>query len=217
MLETAKKRNFAKRVPLYFLGMIVMAFGIAIVIRVDIGVAPGSIIPYSISLLTPLTVGICSALFQVFCMLMQIILTRRISPALILQLPLAYVFGFLLDSFLWLLDFEIVSMLYRILLTVAGLFIFSFGIRAIVGANIIIMPTDGLAQAMGKKLGWPMSRGKLAFDIIVTIVGIILMYVFSDNAFAAVNIGTIICAAGTGPIIGLFTKLFPALDIVDKE
>jgi uncharacterized membrane protein YczE len=94
--------------------------------------------------------------------------------------------------------------------------VFSLGIRAIVGSGFLILPTDGLAQTMGEKLGWPMSKGKLLFDIIVTIVGVVLMLAFTGNAFLSVNIGTVICAAGTGPIIGLYTKLFPSLDVVEE-
>lgn len=217
MASKLNRNRVIIRSLLHIMGSVVMAFGIAIVIRVDIGVAPGSVVPYSMSLLLPMTVGMCSALFQVFCMIMQLVLTKSFSPKLLLQLPLAYVFGFLLDAFLLLLGFEITSVPYRILLTIAGLFIFSFGIRVIVGANLIIMPTDGLAQSMGKKLGWPMSKGKLLFDIIVTAVGIVLMLAFTGNAFLSVNIGTVICAIGTGPIIGLFTKLFPSLDVSIEE
>ena len=212
MLKAAKSLNMAKRIPLYIMGLITMAFGIAVVIKVDIGVAPGSAVPYSVSLLTPLTVGMCSSLFQIFCMLAQLALTRKFSPKLILQFPLAYIFGALLDAFLWLLKFETPALPYRILLTVAGLFVFSFGIRAIVGSDLIIAPTDGLARTLGEKLGWPMSKGKLLFDIIVTVTAALLTFFLAGNAFLAVNIGTVICAAGTGPIIGLFTKLFPSFD-----
>ena len=217
MISKLKNGILLKKVLFYALGSVVMAIGIALVIRVDIGVAPGSVIPYSLSLLTPLSVGMCSAIFQIFCMIMQLILTRKFTLRLVIQFPLAYVLGFLLDAALWLMDFEVASMFYRVLLTIAGLFIFSFGIRTIVGSNLFIMPTDGLALTLGKKLGWPMSKGKLLFDIIVTALGIVLMLIFTGNAFLSVSIGTVICAIGTGPIIGLYTKLFPSLDILDTE
>lgn len=212
MKNGLKKNKLGKRILLYSLGSVVMAFGIAAVIRVDFGVAPGSVVPYSLSLLTPLSVGMCSAFFQIFCIIMQLLLTGKFSIKLLLQFPLAYLFGLLLDLFVYLLDFSVSSILYCILLTTGGLLVFSLGIRAIVGSDLFIMPTDGLAKTMGEKLGWPMSKGKLLFDIIVTAAGILLMLIFYGNAFISVNIGTVICAAGTGPLIGLYTKLFPALD-----
>ena len=207
-----KKTDLAIRLALFAMGLVVMAFGIAIVIKVDIGVAPGSAIPYSISKLVPLTVGMCSSVFHVFCVLMQLIIARRPSLKLFLQFPIAYVFGFLLDFFLGFMVFELPGLPQRVLLLLAGLPVFSFGIRAVVGADVLIVPTDGLARAMGEKFGWAMSKAKLIFDIIVTAAGVALMLIFTGNAFLTVNIGTIICAAGTGPFIGLFTKLFPALD-----
>jgi len=207
----------AIRITSYIIGMVIMAFGVALVIKVDIGVAPGSVIPYSVSKLTPLSVGMCSALFHIFCLLSQIAVTRRITFKLILQFPLAYVFGYMLDLFLALLSFELPGMVYRVLFCIAGLFIFSFGIRAVVGADILLAPPDGLARAIGNKLGWPMSKAKLAFDIAVTVIALLLTLALAGNAFLAVNIGTLICAAGTGPIIGLFTKLFPFLDMNKSE
>ena len=213
--NTFHKRNMSKRIPLYIAGLVVMAFGIAMAIKADIGVAPGSVIAYSVSLLTPLTVGMCSSLFHIFCVLLQALIKRRFSPLLLLQFPLAYAFGFMLDSFLRLMDFGLPGMLQRYLLLIAGLFIFSLGIRAVVGADIILAPPDGLARALGDLMGAPISRGKLLFDILVTVIGLVLTLIFTGNAFLAVNWGTVICAAGTGPIIGLFTKLFPSLDIKD--
>lgn len=190
-----------------------MAFGIALAIRADIGVAPGSVIAYSASLLTPLSVGICSSLFHVLCMLLQAAITRSFSPKLLLQLPLAYAFGFMLDAFLWMLDFDLPSMPARYLILAAGLFTFSLGIRAVVGADIILAPPDGLAKALGDLMKQPISRGKLLFDVLVTAIGMLLTLIFAGSAFLAVGWGTVICAIGTGPIIGLYTKLFPMLDI----
>lgn len=213
MTDSQKKNDYAKRTALFISGLIVMALGIALVIKVDIGVAPGSVIPYSVSKLVPLTVGMCSSMFHVFCMLMQLLIIRRPTLKLLLQLPIVYAFGLLLDFFLSLMTFGVPDMQYRVILMLVGLPVFSLGIRIIVGAGLIILPTDGLAQTIGDKMGWPMSKAKLVFDIIVTIIGILLMLIFTGNAFLSVNIGTIVCAIGTGPFIGLFTKLLPFLDI----
>jgi len=212
MASNAIKRIPVKRIIFYLAGLVVMAFGIAIAVKADIGVAPGSVLPYAVSRLTPLTVGLCSTLFHVFCVLLQLVITRRLSINLVFQFPLAYVFGFLLDLFISMMGFSISNMVFRVLLLLAALFIFSFGIRIIVGANILLAPPDGLARSLGNAFGWPMSKGKLAFDIIVTVLALLLTLIIAGNAFMAVNIGTVICAIGTGPIIGLFTRLFPFFD-----
>jgi len=217
MTDTIKNRNLPKRICFYTFGVIVMYFGVALSVKVDIGVAPGSVIAYSLSKLTPLTVGMCTTIFQIFCVLVQLAITRRFTLKLILQFPLAYVFGFLLDFYLGLMRFELPGVAIRLLLLVAGMIIFSLGIRIIVGADMLLSPPDGLAQTLGRLLGWPMSKSKLGFDIVVTVIAAMLTLILAGNAFLAANVGTVICAAGTGPIIGLFTKLLPFFDVQDKK
>lgn len=216
MANNLKKRNMAKRVPQYIAGLIVLAFGISLVIKADVGVAPGSVIAYAVSLLTPLSVGMSSSLFHIFCVLLQAVIKRHFSPKLLLQFPLAYAFGMLLDLFLRFMNFGFPGIMYRIITLIAGTIIIGFGIRTVVGADIILAPPDALARTLGDLMRVPMSRGKLVFDIIATAVGLLLTLIFAGNAFLAANWGTVICAVATGPIIGLFTRLIPALDIADK-
>ena len=213
MAEKQKTNALLKSITIFLSGLVVMAFGIALAIKVDIGVAPGSVIAYSVSKLLPLSVGVLSSMFHILCLLIQLLLTRRITVKLLLQFPLAYVFGFLLDFFLGFMTFELPGMAMRVILLILALPVFSLGIRAIVGSGFLILPTDGLAQTMGEKLNLPMSKGKLLFDVIVTAIGVVMMLIFTGNAFLTVNVGTVICAIGTGPFIGLFTKLFPFLGV----
>ena len=206
-------RGMVKRILFYLIGISIMAFGVSMAVKADIGVAPGSTIPYAVSKLTPFTVGQCSSMFYVFCLLLQFLMARRIAPKLLFQFPMAYVFGLMIDAFCALLDVPLPGMLHRLLFLVAALVIFSFGIRIMVGADILLSPQDGLAQALGNLLGWPMSKGKLLFDIIITALTAILTQIAAGDFFLVVGIGTVICAIGTGPIIGFFTKLFPFFDI----
>jgi len=197
--------------------MVVMACGIAMCINSNIGAPPGGVIAVAASHFVPLTIGQCAALFHVFCILTQILITRRPTVKHALQLPLAYVFGFLIDFFLELLVFEFPGIAYRVLFLLAGLLLLSLGIRAIVGANILLIPPDGLARAIGTAFNWPMSKGKLAFDIAATTVGLLMTWILAGNPFLVVGVGTVICAIGTGPLIGVYTKLLPFLDLDRKE
>jgi len=213
MADTARKQKLAIRLTYYFLGLIIMAVGISMTIRADIGVAPGGVLPFAVSKLTPLRVGLCISIFQILCVLVQFSITRRATLKLALQLLMAYVFGLLIDIFYVLFNVELSIMSFRILLLLAGLFIFSFGIRIIIGAAILLVPPDALAFTIGDKFGWAKSRAKLVFDVAVTFAAALLTLTVAGNAFLTVGIGTVICAIGTGPIIALFTKLFPFFDV----
>ena len=216
MTDAAKKRTWTKRIAFHILGMVVMAFGISMSIRAGIGVPPGGAIPYAVSRLSPLSIGQSSALFQIFCVLIQIAVMRRMTLNFALQMPMAYVFGLFVDFFFGLLDIGSPDMWFRVLFLVAALIIFSFGIRVLIGANVLLPPPDGLAQTMGNIFGWPMSKAKLVFDIVVVAIAALLTLVMAGNAFLVVGVGTVICAIGTGPIIGFFTKLFPVFDVGKK-
>jgi len=206
------KKLLTKRIIIYLAGVLVMSVGIAMSIKADVGVAPGSVLPYATSKLTPLSVGLCTTIFHIFFMLVQLAITRKPTIIILFQLPLAWAFGFLLDVNLGFLSMSIQGLGYNILLLVAGMVVFSAGIRAIVGANLILMPPDALARTIGDKFGWTMSKSKLIFDIVVTLLAAVLTYFIAGNALLVVGIGTVICAIGTGPGIFLFTKLMPFLD-----
>ena len=212
MTEIEKKRWWAKRILTYAIGLVVMAFGIAMTIRAFIGVAPGGVIPYAVSFFVPLTIGQCTACFHVFCITTQIIITRKPTLKHAFQLPMAYVNGILLDFFYSILDIPFPGMIHRILWILLSMLVFSLGIRAIVGANIVLVPPDGLARTVGSLFGWPMSKAKLAFDIAATSIAALITLILGGNALLAVGVGTLITAIGTGPLIGLYTKLLPFLD-----
>jgi len=211
-----KKRIWIQRIAQYLIGLTIMAFGIAMAIRSDIGVPPGGAIAVAVSNFVPLTIGQCSALFHAFCVVAQIVITRKPTVKHAFQLPLAYAFGFVMDIFLDLLLIDFPSIVFQVLFVLGGMVILSFGIRMIVGANLLFVPPDGLARTMGAAFGMPMSKGKLMFDIAATTTAMLLTLILARNAFLVVGVGTVICAIGTGPLIGVYTKLIPFFDC-DKE
>lgn len=191
-----------------------MTFGIAMAVRADIGVAPGSLLAFAVSQLTPLTIGTCTTIFHIFFMLLQFAILRRMTIKILLQFPMAFAVGLMMDIFCGWLNFNNQSYVFRASLLTGGLIVFSLGIRIIVGADVLLSPADGVAKAFGNIFGWKMAKGKLAFDLLITIVTALLTLIVAHNPFIAVGVGTAICAIGTGPLIGLFTKLFPFFDVV---
>ena len=212
MTKAEKKRRWAKRIVCYVIGLVVMAFGIAMSIRAEIGVAPGGAISVAAYMFVPLTIGQCAALFNAFCVLMQVVITRKPTLTHLLQLPLAYFFGLLLDVFYNMFNLPLHSFWHALFFLILGMLIFSLGIRTIVGANIVLAPPDGLARTVGDIFGWPMSKAKLAFDITATIIAALITWIIGGTPFMVVGVGTAICALFTGPLIGVYTKLFPFLD-----
>jgi uncharacterized membrane protein YczE len=211
----AVKRNIRKRLLFHSLGILIMTFGIALTTKGGIGIAALSTITFAGSLLTPISFGMWSSLFHAFCFLSQIVLSRRFIPTSLFQIPMVYIFGWLLDFFTTLLVIPPPSFAVGCLFVAGGTLIFSFGLRIILGADIALTPPDALARAIGEKVGWAMPKAKLAFDITIVTISATLTLVFLGSAFIVVGAGTIISTLMTGPSIGLFTKLLSFFNFSD--
>ena len=102
-----EKRSAASLVKRYIflcIGLCIMAFGVAISIEANLGTSPISSLPYVSSLLTPLSVGNTTILMHcVFILIQILILRKRYELIQLIQLPVAFIFGYLTDlpSGLW--------------------------------------------------------------------------------------------------------------------
>ncbi|MCL2165783.1 MAG: DUF6198 family protein [Clostridiales bacterium] len=211
------KTPMLKRILFYTLGLLVMTFGIALTSKANLGVAPVSTISYAVSLLSPLSFGMCSSCFHALCFLTQIAITRRLSVLAVLQIPLVYIFGFLIDWFSAVLRFSSPHFLIGVPLMSVSALIFSLGIRIIIGSGLVLPPPDSLVRLIAEIAGWTTSKSKLLFDTSLVTFSAVFTFFFLGNAFAAVGIGTVICVLLTGPAIGFYQKALPFFDLEDLK
>ena len=91
-----------KRYLLLLVGLSIMAFGVAFSIKASLGTSPISSVPYVVSLFTPLTVGTATITMHcVFILLQILILRKNYHPIQLMQLPVAFFFGYLTDFGVW--------------------------------------------------------------------------------------------------------------------
>ena len=62
------------RLLFYFGGLIIMTLGVAISVKSDLGVTPISSIPYTMTVVTAMDLGIATMVFSVLLVLLQILL-----------------------------------------------------------------------------------------------------------------------------------------------
>lgn len=87
-METAAFHTLLKRYGMFFVGLVIMSFGIACSIKAELGTSPVSSLPFVLSQFTPLSVGIASVLVNATLILLQILLLRRqYDPIQLIQLP----------------------------------------------------------------------------------------------------------------------------------
>ncbi len=206
--------NLKRQLPQYIIGLFVMAFGIVLIKKAATGVSPVSVIPAALAEILPLTFGNTTIIFQVICFLLIILVQWKIDVKTILILPVAIVFGYIIDLYMILLTFSDMPLLLCYVICLAGIAATALGIVIIVGANLMLPSPDALLRTISAKYHQPLSRIKMAGDATYVVIAIIIELIFFHRALShdCVWIGTILSVLLTGRLVGVFGKCLPWLD-----
>lgn len=201
---TKEKRNAASLVKRYLflcVGLCIMAFGVAFSIEANLGTSPISSLPYVTSLFTPLSVGNTTILMHCVFILIQImILRKRYEPVQLMQLPVAFLFGYLTDFAVWALD-KVTYKTYwqQWLLCVIGILLVAIGVSFEVTANVVTLAGEGVVLAICKVCPIKFGYMKVGFDVTLVVISCILSLVFLGGLHG-VREGTIAAAIFVGLI-----------------
>ena len=92
------KKELIRRYVFFLLGLFVNSLGISLITKANLGTSPISSIPYTLSLGFPLSLGMFTMIFSMLLMVIQlVILRKRFSKELWLQLPISLVFSAFID------------------------------------------------------------------------------------------------------------------------
>ncbi len=214
-----KKLNFSSELA-YFIGLPLIAFATALAVEADFGVsmvvAPAYILYAKLnSYFTFFTYGMAEYVLQAFLLIVLMIVVRKFRPYFLLSFVSAIFYGILLDCSMWivsLLPFD--NLYYRILLFVISLPLTTLGIAIILRSYFAPEVYELFIKECAKKLNLSNAKFKLFYDLASCAISIILSFIlFGLWHFEGVNVGTIICALISGPLVGLFTKLLDSLFI----
>lgn len=199
-----------KRISIYLLGMFFLSLGVSFSIQADLGVSPVSSLAYALALTTSLSVGTMTAVANVLFIILQVILNKRFSfRESLVQLIIAFLFGFFVDITLFLTqlfptpDHFIVRCVYLLI----SLFIIAIGLLGYFSAKLTLMPYDELTHVIGEKFNIALSKAKISSDLLSVLIAAIICLVFLQS-FGAVGVGTFLAAYFVGKILGWFMRHF---------
>lgn len=200
--------NIVCRLAALTLGLAVMAMGIVLCIRADLGITPISCTPYVLSLGLSPTVGQFTILMHLVLIAGQWLLLRReFRPVQWLQILLALVFGCFIDGCMWLTASLVpANYLMCILILLAGNALLAIGMHFEMRSRLILVPTDGFVQAVCHRTGRPFSRLKIAFDVSLLLISIVCSLLLL-NRIEGIREGTLISAFLVGYLVGLIRKM----------
>ena len=192
-----------RRYLLLLAGLAVMAFGVAFSIKASLGTSPISSVPYVVSLFAPLTVGTATIIMHcVFILLQILILRKKYHPIQLMQLPVAFFFGYLTDFGVWAVQgITCDHYLQQWLVCLIGIFLVAVGVSLEVKAGVVVLAGEGVVLAICKVLPVKFGYMKVGFDVTLVAIACVLSFVFTGR-LQGVREGTVAAAL----LVGLIAK-----------
>ena len=203
-----KDKQLIHRILVYILGLLVLAFGVVFSINSDLGVSPVNSLPFVISLIAGIDLGVCVVAVFLLYILMQIVLLKKEFKWINLsQIVFSSIFGYFVDfARLVVGDFNIPTYAGQLCMMAAGILFISCGIVIYIEAGLVKMPAEGLVSAIAYKAPkFTFHNIKIAMDCIVVTLGIALSFMFLGELHG-VREGTIICAVLVGKLMPVMRK-----------
>lgn len=206
-MKKTKPAQLAARLGIYCLGLLVLAFGIALSVNSKLGVSPVSSLPYVVSLIVNISLGTCTIIVYAVYILLQMILNgRKFQPALLLQLVFSTIFGYFVDGAKFVLgDFCLPTYFGQLAMLAASILLIGLALVLYIEVDLAPMPAEGLVGCIAGKLKKPFSNMKTLFDCTSVLVAAVLSLVFLGK-LAGIREGTVITAILAGRMMGLIRK-----------
>lgn len=161
------KGKLGIRLLFYFGGLIIMTLGVAISVKSDLGVTPISSIPYTMTVVTGMDLGIATMIFSVILVLLQILLLRKqYNPINLLQIPIGILFGAFLTIGGKLMIFfpAPTNFMIRFFIMLVSTVFVALGVFLYVPAGFIPLAPEGLLVAVSKITKMNFSTVKVICD-----------------------------------------------------
>ncbi len=176
MFNNSNKRNLSIRYVIFMIGVILVAFGIALFVKTNLGLAPVSSVPYVLTFIFPFSLGTITFITNMIMLTGQVILLKGDFPKIqYLQIVMVLIFGMAIDAFTVLLNqIEINSYLFKIAILLIGCAVQATGISLEVMADVLVLPGEGLVKTLSKVFNKEFGKVKTLFDIFMVIISIVI-------------------------------------------
>ena len=200
------KKNIAARWLVGTLGLVLIAFGVALSLKSNLGTAPPSCPPAVLNLKwTAISFGTFTWMMHLLFIAAQMAMRRKVLDVhYLVQLAAAFVFGYLCDTCIWLLQgVEITSYLMKIVFILVAVLLTAVGIRLEVIGKTWILAGDQVVDTFSAVTGIKFSNAKIGEDILLVALSAAFAWICFGSPFGhgeeiVIREGTLILAALTG-------------------
>ncbi|MGT2933234.1 YczE/YyaS/YitT family protein [Streptococcus catagoni] len=195
----------------FFIGINIMAIGVALSKLSQLGTSPIAAIPNVLSEILKQSIGLYTILFMVLLVIIQIIILgihlhwSDLFKLLIQIIPGA-LFGFFINFYVNLLEVltHFNSYIFQLTILLISIIILAIGVVIEVRADFILMPGEGLPQSIAKHFNLSFPKVKLWSDFTMVFVALVISFLLSQP-FLGIREGTLLATLLTGPCVSLIT------------
>ncbi len=205
-------KTYLPRYLWFLAGVLINSFGVALITRAALGTSPISSLPYVLSFRFPVTLGQFTFAMNLFFILGQVLLLRRdFQPIQLLQVAVNAVFSAFIDVSMELLSWlEISSLPMAVLVLVLGCAVLAFGISVEVAPRVLMVPGEGIVQAIAAVTGWRFGNVKVGFAAALVATALVLSLLFFHR-LQGLGAGTILSALAVGRFVNLYNRRLPLI------
>jgi uncharacterized membrane protein YczE len=197
------------RVLLYCVGLFFLAFGVAFSVNAKLGIPPINSLPYVVSLVTKIEMGICIVLiFASYILIQYIILRKNFKWIDLTQLAFSSLFGYFVDFARSALGgFAIPTYSGRLAMVAISIVLYAVGVAMYVDTKLVNMPMEGMTAAITSILpGKSFHQVKIVLDCTVVFLAAMLSLA-AMGGLHGVREGTVLCALLVGPLLQPVQKI----------
>ena len=201
-----KKQRFLVRIAFYVIGMLLLALGLTLNAKTQLGVAPVASLPYTVSLILDMNYGnVIFASYLLFVGVELLIIPKGRRALALMQIPFSLLFTRLINVFEVFLDFQIASTALNFLYLLAAIALIGIGAALTMSLKLVPNPVDGLVLELAEYFHQKLGLTKNIFDFTNALIAFVLGWIVG-TPLLGVGVGTILCAFGVGRVFAIFNR-----------
>ncbi len=195
----------------YIIGIIILAFGTALMEKADFGmsmiVAPAYLLHLKISPYLPFfSFGFAEYVFQAFLLVILSLVLRKVKKFFFLSFVTAFVYGIILDGFMSIIAlFPFEGLAWQLVFFISGALFCSTGVSLLFHTYLPPEAYELFVKEISQKYGTDIGKTKIIYDCCSCVFAVILSLCFFGG-FVGVKWGTFVCAIANGVLISQISK-----------
>jgi uncharacterized protein len=182
------------RWAIYFIGLLVMSFGIVLTIKADVGCAPWDVLHIGLYRKFGLTIGTWSIIVGIVILALSSLLVKQL-PKLGAFLNMLFV-GIFIDMYMMIPYLQTPATIAgRFAMLLIGIVIAGYGMGLYISAKVGAGPRDSLMLALMDLTGWKVQYIRIGMEGVVLLAGWLLG--------GPLSIGTLIFCVTIGSMAGI--------------